>query len=41
MVDVPHLVALMRQHGVRIINTRDRDLRVFEGIEPRNPIDCP
>ena len=32
-----HLVALMRQHGVRVIHTRDRDFRRFEGIEPRDP----
>jgi toxin-antitoxin system PIN domain toxin len=33
--DVPdaHLAALMRQHGVRIIHTRDRGFRRFEGIE--------
>jgi hypothetical protein len=37
--DVPdaHLTALMRQHGVRLIWTRDRDLRRFEGIEARDP----
>jgi toxin-antitoxin system PIN domain toxin len=32
-----HLVALMRQHGVRRIWTRDRDFRRFDGIEPRDP----
>jgi toxin-antitoxin system PIN domain toxin len=37
--DVPdaHLAALMRQHGVRVIYTRDRDFRRFDEIEPRNP----
>jgi uncharacterized protein len=37
--DVPdaHLAALMRQHGVRIIYTRDRDFRRFDGIEARDP----
>ena len=37
--DVPdaHLAALMRQHGVRVIYTRDRDFRRFDGIEPRDP----
>ena len=37
--DVPdaHVAALMRQHGVRVIYTADRDFRRFEGIEPRNP----
>jgi len=39
--DVPyaHLVALMRQHGVRLIWTRDRDFRRFDGIEARDPFD--
>jgi toxin-antitoxin system PIN domain toxin len=32
-----HLAALMRQHGVRVIWTRDRDFRRFDGIEPRDP----
>jgi toxin-antitoxin system PIN domain toxin len=37
--DIPdsHLAALMRQHGVRVIYTRDRDYRRFDGIEPRDP----
>jgi len=37
--DVPdgHVASLMRQHGVRIIWTRDRDFRRFDGIEPRDP----
>ena len=37
--DVPaaHLAALMRQHGVRVIHTRDRDFRRFDGIDPRDP----
>lgn len=34
-----HLVALMRQHGVSTIYTRDRDFRRYEGIEARNPFD--
>ena len=36
--DVPdaHLAALMRQHEVRVIYTRDRDFRRFDGIEPRD-----
>ncbi len=36
--DVPdaHLAALMRQHGVRVIYTRDRGFRRFEGIEVRD-----
>jgi toxin-antitoxin system PIN domain toxin len=38
--DIPdaHLVALMRQHGVRLIYTRDRGFRRFDGIEVRDPI---
>lgn len=37
--DVPdaHLAALMRQHGVRSIWTRDRDFRRFDGIEATDP----
>jgi toxin-antitoxin system PIN domain toxin len=32
-----HLAALMRQHGVSVIYTHDRDFRRYEGIEPRDP----
>jgi predicted nucleic acid-binding protein len=32
-----HLVALMRQHGVGILYTRDRGFRRFDGIEVRDP----
>lgn len=32
-----HLVALMRQHGVTTIYTRDRDFLRFEGIRPVDP----
>jgi len=32
-----HLAALMRQHGVGVIYTRDRDFRRFDGIEARDP----
>jgi toxin-antitoxin system PIN domain toxin len=37
--DVPdgHLAALMRQHGVRTIYTRDRDFRRFDGIIVEDP----
>jgi len=37
--DVPdaHVAALMRQHGVRVIYTRDRDFRRFDGIDVRDP----
>jgi uncharacterized protein len=32
-----HVATLMRQHGVRVIYTRDRGFRRFEGIEPIDP----
>jgi toxin-antitoxin system PIN domain toxin len=32
-----HIAALMRQHGVAVIYTRDRDFRRYDGIEPRDP----
>jgi uncharacterized protein len=32
-----HLAALMRQHGVNVIYTRDRDLRRYESVDARNP----
>jgi uncharacterized protein len=32
-----HLAALMYQHGVGIVYTRDRDFRRYEGIEARDP----
>lgn len=32
-----HVAALMRQHGVRLIFTRDRDFRRFDGIDVRDP----
>ena len=37
--DVPdaHIAALMRQHGVRLIHTRDRGFRRFDGIDARDP----
>jgi len=37
--DIPdaHLATLMRQHGVRVIYTRDRGFRRFEGIDVRDP----
>lgn len=37
LVPDAHLAALMRQHGVNIIYSRDRDLRRFETIDARNP----
>jgi toxin-antitoxin system PIN domain toxin len=37
--DIPdvHIAALMRQHGVRIIHTRDRGFRRFPWLEVRDP----
>jgi uncharacterized protein len=37
--DVPdaHLAALMREHGVTTIYTRDRDYRRFDGIQVQDP----
>lgn len=37
--DIPdaHLATLMRQHGVRVIYTRDRGFRRFDGIEAHDP----
>lgn len=32
-----HLAALMRQHGVAIVYTRDRDFRRYEDVEARDP----
>jgi len=34
-----HLAALMRQHGVGTIYTRDRDFRRFDGIAAEDPFD--
>ncbi|MGH2711774.1 MAG: type II toxin-antitoxin system VapC family toxin [Actinomycetota bacterium] len=33
-----HLAALMRQHGVGVIYSRDKGFRRFEGIEVRDPL---
>lgn len=32
-----HLATLMRQHGVRLIYTRDRDFRRFDGTQAHDP----
>lgn len=37
LVPDTHVVALMRQHGVRTIVTRDRDFRRFDGIKVHDP----
>jgi hypothetical protein len=37
LVPDAHVVALMREHGVRDIWTRDRDFRKFDGIRSLDP----
>lgn len=37
LVPDAHLVALLREHGVRRIYSRDRDFRKFDGIEAIDP----
>lgn len=37
LVSDAHLVALMRQHGVRTMWTADRDFSRFEGVDAQNP----
>jgi toxin-antitoxin system PIN domain toxin len=32
-----HLATLMRQHGVAVIYTRDKDFRRYDGIDARDP----
>ena len=32
-----HLATLMRHHGVRVIYTRDRDFRRYDGLDVRDP----
>ena len=39
LVPDSHLVALMREHGVGVIWSRDRDLRKFDGIRVMDPFD--
>lgn len=39
LVPDAHLVALMHQHGVSTIWTRDRDFRKFTGITVKDPLD--
>jgi uncharacterized protein len=37
LVPDAHIAALMRQHGVGVIYTHDRDFRRFDGIQVRDP----
>jgi hypothetical protein len=39
LVPDAHVVALMRENGVRTIWTHDRDYRRFEGTEVRDPLE--
>lgn len=41
LVPDAHLVALMRQNGVRTIWTHDRDFRRFPGLDVRDPFSPP
>jgi predicted nucleic acid-binding protein len=38
LVPDAHLVALLRQHGVRTFYTTDADFRKFDFLETRNPL---
>jgi len=38
LVPDAHIVALMHQHGISTIWSRDRDFRKFEGITVRDPL---
>lgn len=38
LVPDAHLVAVLRQHGVRTIYTRDRDFRKWSGLEVIDPL---
>ena len=38
LVSDAQLVALMYEHGIRTIWTRDRDFRKFDGIRVRDPL---
>lgn len=37
LVSDAHIAALMRQHGVTLIWTADRDFRRFDGLTARHP----
>lgn len=41
LVPDAHIVALMREHGVRRIWTRDRDIRKFDDFEAIDPFSAP
>jgi hypothetical protein len=39
LVPDAHVVALLRQHGVRTLYTLDRDFLKFDGLDVRNPLE--
>jgi uncharacterized protein len=39
LVPDAHLATLLRQHGVRVLYTNDRDFRKFDFLEVRSPFD--
>lgn len=39
LVPDAHLATLLRQHGVRVLFTNDRDFRKFDFLEIRNPFE--
>ncbi|GMV46393.1 MAG: ribonuclease VapC48 [Pseudomonadota bacterium] len=39
LVPDAHLAALLRQHGIKTIYTRDRDFHKFRGLDVRDPIE--
>jgi hypothetical protein len=41
LVPDAHLAALLRQHGVRTLYTRDADFRKFAFLDVRDPFDAP
>lgn len=39
LVPDAHLAALLREHGVKVLYTHDRDFRKFDFLEVRDPLD--
>ena len=39
LVPDAHLVALLRQHGVRVLYTNDADFKKFDAVEVRDPFE--
>lgn len=40
LVPDTHLATLLRQHGVKLLYTNDRDFRKFDFLDVRNPLDA-